>query len=94
MDITMPEMNDIDAVKAIKAFVFGRHVMTCCVQDIQFAGLLAKWRGAAVLEHGGWAEITAKVVLEFSKVYGEKGPVLHCEGVVPCNPCDPEVATF
>ena len=75
-------------------FVFGRHVMTCCVQDIQFAGLLAKWRGAAVLEHGGWAEITAKVVLEFSKVYGEKGPVLHCESVVPCNPCDPEVATF
>lgn len=34
-------------------FVFGRHVMTCCVEDIQFAGLVCKWDNAAnLLEHG------------------------------------------
>lgn len=75
-------------------FVFGRHVMTCCVQDIQFAALLCKWKDAASLPHGGWADVRARIAVEYDPVYGEEGPVLHCESVVPCPACDPEVATF
>ena len=75
-------------------FVFGRHVMTCCVQDIQFAGLLCKWKNASKLKHGGWVEIVAKVKVEYTPVYEEVGPVLYCVSVKPCQAPDPEVATF
>ena len=79
---------------ASNEFVFGRHVMTCCVEDIQFAGLLAVWPKAGKLKHGGWAEITAEIRLEYQEIYGEEGPVLYCREVKSSLPCDPEVATF
>lgn len=76
-------------------FVFGRHVMTCCVEDIQFAGLVCRWDNAAnILEHGGWVTITAKVKVEFDDVYGEDGPVLYCSEVTEAEEADPEVAQF
>lgn len=76
-------------------FVFGRHVMTCCVEDIQFAGLVCRWDNAAnLLEHGGWVTITAKVKVEFDDVYGEAGPVLYCSEVKEAEEADPEVAQF
>lgn len=75
-------------------FVFGRHVMTCCVEDIQFAGLLAMWPEVKRLKHGGWVEITADIKMENTPVYGEEGPVLYCKQAKASVPCDPEVATF
>jgi len=76
-------------------FVFGRHVMTCCVDDIQFAGLLCHWEGAEkLLEHGGWVQITAEVRIEYDDMYGEEGAVLYCSKVEPAEEADPEVATF
>lgn len=76
-------------------FVFGRHVMTCCVEDIQFAGLACAWKDAGkTLEHGGWVMITAEVRVEEEEIYGEVGPVLHCMEVVPAEEADPEVAQF
>lgn len=76
-------------------FVFGRHVMTCCVEDIQFAGLVCKLENAAnLLEHGGWVTITAVVKVEFNETYAEKGPVFYCSKVEPAEEADPEVAQF
>ena len=77
-------------------FVFGRHVMTCCVQDIQFAGLVCKWtKEAAKFENGQWVIITAKVKVESDPIYaGDIGPVLYCTKVTKTEPADPEVATF
>lgn len=76
-------------------FIFGRHVMTCCVQDIQFAGLLCKWTNEAKnLGNGDWVKIRAKVKVEYTPVYEEVGPVLYCSTVAPAKPADPEVATF
>ena len=75
-------------------FVFGRHVMTCCVEDIQFAGLLAMWPDVKRLKHGGWVDITAEIKVEETPVYGEAGPVLYCKAAKATVPCDPEVATF
>ncbi len=76
------------------AFVFGRHIMTCCVDDIQFGGLLASWDKATTLSHGSWVMIEAQVLVEESPVYKGKGPVLHCKKVTKSNPANPEVATF
>ena len=75
-------------------FAFGRHVMTCCEADIQFAGLLAYYSGAEELNVGDWIEITAKVRVEYTEAYKEKGPVLYIKKLAKCDPCDPEVATF
>ena len=77
-----------------KSFVFGRHVMTCCAADIQFAGLLAVYDRSKSVKHGGWVDITAEVKVEETPVYGEAGPVLYCENVKATLPADPEVATF
>lgn len=76
------------------SFVFGRHVMTCCAADIQFAGLLAVYDRASKVKHGGWVDITAEIRIEETPVYGEAGPVLHCIDVKATIPADPEVATF
>ena len=75
-------------------FAFGRHVMTCCEADIQFAGLLAYYSGDTEVKTGDWVEIVAKVRAEYSDVYKEKGPVLYVRNLNICKPCEPEVATF
>ena len=75
-------------------FAFGRHVMTCCEADIQFAGLLSYYSGHEKLNVGDWIEITAKVRVEYAEAYQEKGPVLYIRKLAKCEPCSPEVATF
>ncbi len=77
-------------------FIFGRHVMTCCEADIQFAGLLCRFDAEPVarLENGEWVQIRAKIRNEHDPVYGEVGPVMYCSEVAQVAPCQPEVATF
>ncbi len=75
-------------------FVIGRHIMTCCVQDIQFGGLVAKYKKASEMEHGGWVVMTAEIVREYNDMYEAIGPVFHVKEVVKCDPPEEEVATF
>ena len=58
-------------------FVIGRHIMTCCIEDIQFGGLVAKYEKAQELEHGGWVQITADIIKEFNHMYQSEGPVSY-----------------
>ena len=77
-------------------FIFGRHVMTCCEADIQFAGLLCRFdeKKTARLGNGTWVEIRARVKCEYDPIYEEVGPVMYFTKVTKVDPCDPEVATF
>lgn len=78
-------------------FIIGRHLMTCCVDDIQFAGLVCKWTNdAATLINGNWYTVTAKVKVEEDLMYAGTGagPVLYCTKVDKAAPAVPEVATF
>lgn len=75
-------------------FVFGRHVMTCCEADIQFAGLVNVYAKATQLKTGDWVVVDADIKIREEKMYGEEGPVLICSKVTKCEPADPEVATF
>lgn len=75
-------------------FVIGRHIMTCCVEDIQFGGLVAKWPEARSLEHGGWAVMTAVVRKEFNHMYQSEGPVFDVMNVEKVTAPEEEVATF
>ncbi len=74
-------------------FVIGRPVMTCCVDDIAFKGVLCCNR-SAMMKNGDWIILTAKVKIEKHKLYHGKGPVLYMEDYsVTTEPEDP-VATF
>lgn len=74
-------------------FAFGRHVMTCCIEDTKFAGLLVYYDGDKP-GLGDWILLEAEVRLEFAETYGEEGPVLYAEQIQACAPCEPEIATF
>ena len=56
-------------------FVAGRHVMTCCAEDVQYAGLIAECETPCMsLKTGDWIMITATVSVEKHKAYkGEIG---------------------
>ncbi len=75
-------------------FVFGRQLMTCCVEDIRFAGLAARYDRIAELTNEGWYTITAKVESRFSKVYNRRGPVFTVESIEPAAAPEQPVATF
>jgi len=77
-----------------KTFVIGRHVMTCCVQDIQFAALVCTWDLADTMKDEGWVVLTAKIHFKFSMAYGRKGPVLTYISHEDCEAPEQAVATF
>ncbi len=76
------------------SFVAGRHVMTCCVEDIQFAGVVCNWENAANVPDDSWNMITAKLENKFHRAYGRKGPVLQIISVEPAEKPEEAVATF
>lgn len=78
-------------------FLAGRHVMTCCAEDIAYSALACEWDNSLIqdnLQHRTWAQITAKVELRYHKVYGRKGPVLKVISAGPGKKPGQEVATF
>lgn len=77
-------------------FFFGRQLMTCCVEDIQFCGIPCRYDQAGTLEPRSWVMVTAKITAEKHPLYkGEVGPVLTALEVTKnAQPADPDVATF
>ena len=74
-------------------FAPGRFVMTCCVDDIQFAGIPCFYEGS--VESRAWYMVTAKISAEKHKLYkGDIGPVLTAISVESAEPAQPDVATF
>ena len=75
-------------------FIVGRHVMTCCVEDIQFAALVCQWDKADTVQDDSWIILTAKLNFKFNKAYGRKGPVLSYVSHELCEAPEQPVATF
>lgn len=75
-------------------FIVGRHIMTCCVQDTQFAALVCQWDKADTVTNDSWMVLTAKINFKFNRAYGKKGPVLTYVSAVPCQAPENPVATF
>ena len=68
--------------------------MTCCADDITYAGLACDWSGAATLNLRDWVVITAKISIGSHKIYGRKGPVLTVLDLAHSSKPEEEVATF
>lgn len=75
-------------------FIVGRHVMTCCVEDIQFAGLVCQWEKADTVKDDTWIILTARINFKFNRAYSKKGPVLTYIDSTPCEAPEQPVATF
>lgn len=76
------------------SFIVGRHIMTCCVEDIQFAGLVCQWENADSVRDDTWLRLTAKINFKFSRAYGKKGPVLTYVDAEAIDAPEQPVATF
>lgn len=77
------------------AFLPGRHVMTCCEDDIAFLGFVCKSPMVPTIKHDTWMVVTARVTYENHPAYqGEYGPVLHAISLSVSEKPEHEVTTF
>lgn len=77
-----------------KTFAVGRHIMTCCVEDITYGGVICKADKPYNLNTGDWVTVTAKISIEYNKIYKSKGPVLKVISVEPAEEPKQTVVTF
>jgi len=75
-------------------FLIGRHMMTCCADDIQFAGLVCQWEKAAEVKNKSWMILTARINFRRHKAYAGKGPVLSFVDMEYCEAPEQPVASF
>ena len=77
-----------------KSIVIGRHVMTCCEDDIAFSGLVCNFDRSVSYQTGEWMIVTAKIRVEKHRLYGSEGPVLYATDVALTSEPKNTVATF
>ena len=76
------------------AVILGRHIMTCCEDDIAFGGLVCNFKTPVSYQTGEWLVVTAKLRIERHKLYGSEGPVLYATDVARSSEPKNTVVTF
>ena len=76
-----------------KCFVFGRHAMTCCANDIGGIGYLCQCKGDLPKENA-WIMLTAKVESGFSPLHNRDGIILIAQNITPAKPPKEELVYF
>lgn len=75
-------------------FIVGRPIMTCCVDDIKFGGLVCEWNQCEALSNRVWVTVTADISVRKHPCYGRIGPVLTGISVELTDAPEQPVATF
>lgn len=75
-------------------FAIGRHIMTCCADDIAYRGVVAKGTCGLKLNTRDWIRVEGTLSEEYSKLYRAKGPVLTVASAKRAEKPEQEVATF
>ena len=75
-------------------FAVGRHIMTCCQDDITYRGVVAKGMHGIRLETRDWVILEGKLDEEYSKLYRGRGPVMTVTKIEKSVRPEQEVATF
>jgi len=83
-----------DPKMAAECALAGRHVMTCCADDIAYHPLVCIFAGAAAVKTGDWITVTGRIRIEKHKLYRGMGPVLYVQKTEFAVPPVQEVATF
>lgn len=76
------------------SYAIGRHIMTCCADDIAYRGVVAKGMGSLKLTTRDWVIVEGKLTEEYSKLYRGVGPVLYVKQIERAEKPTQEVATF
>lgn len=76
------------------SLIIGRHVMTCCADDIAFHPLVCIFRESTTLKTRDWVTLTGTVKIEKHKLYKGMGPVFYVTNTEFAVPPVQEVATF
>ena len=76
------------------AVIIGRHIMTCCADDIQYSGLVCIFKETTRLKTRDWVTVKGTIKIETNKLYRQAGPVLYVESTEFAVPPQQEVATF
>lgn len=84
----------IDPEMDKKSIIIGRHIMTCCADDITFGGLICCFQSNVSLKTGDWITLTAKIKIENHPMYNREGPVLYAISTGFAVKPNPELATF
>ena len=74
-------------------FVFGRHAMTCCVDDVGGIGYLCKVDGE-LPRKDAWIMLTAKVEASFSPIHNRDAIILIAQTINPAKPPEEELVYF
>ena len=75
-------------------FAIGRHIMTCCADDIAYRGVVAKGMGSLKLSTRDWAIVEGTLSEEYSKLYQGRGPILTVKKIERAEKPEQELATF
>lgn len=84
----------VDRTIPANCFIVGRPLMTCCADDIRFAGLVCEWQKTVSLSSRDWVTVTAKISVRKHECYGRVGPVLLGVSVEKAEAPEQEVASF
>ncbi len=74
--------------------VVGRQLMTCCIEDIQFAGIICKTNKAESVSNKEWVVVKGELRIENNSLYGNTGPVLYADEILMTTEPNEPVATF
>ena len=74
--------------------ILGRHIMTCCADDIQYSGMICIFKEPTTLKLKDWITVKGRIKIESHKLYRQKGPVLYVESTDFAVQPKQEVATF
>lgn len=74
-------------------YVFGRHVMTCCAEDIGGIGFLCRYKGEPP-KTNDWIFLEAKVEKSFSPLHNADAIILLEQKATPANPPKEELVYF
>lgn len=75
-------------------FVAGRHIMTCCEADIKYSAVVCRWSGAFRPKNKQWVTLTGTISIQYSRIYGKKGPVISVTALESADKPEEEVVTF
>ncbi len=75
-------------------FAIGRHIMTCCQDDIAYRGVVAVGMGGLKLSTRDWVIVEGVLGEGYSKLYEGRGPMLTVSKIERADKPVEEVATF
>ncbi len=75
-------------------FVAGRHIMTCCIDDVEYSPIVCICKNKHNIKSRDWVMVTGTIKVEYCKFYQDKGPVIHIEETAITSAPAQELATF